>query len=393
MYAITEFLSNSFLCLLVCISIGYVVGRFSVKKFMLGNALGTLIAGIVISYLGGVVDIHQKQFYFSLYIFAIGYANGDNVSKMFNINALKGVFLAIIMLLVSCITLFMIEKYFQTSKGLLVGIAAGGLTQSTILETASDALSGVAGNMTAAQLNIFNADVVTGFSISYVIGVFAVIIWCVICVEVIFGRKIGDEAQKINEHHGADGKLSQHIHVSVSDGIFVLCNGLIIGCLLGFLHITIYGVTIKLGSIGCLLAGLWFGWFNVKHPTKLFIPEQAIRLLRGFCFSAFLAVVSISSGRAAIDELLNNGWHILLPSVIIALVPLIICTFIAYFIFRYKNIALLSGALAGIRLDNSTVGMLTVKAGNNVPMLSFTIAYICSNILLSLLGPIIIMWW
>jgi aspartate-alanine antiporter len=167
--------------------------------------------------------------------------------------------------------------------------------------------------------------------------------------------------------------------------------GIVVGLLLGQLNARIAGVSLTLGSGGgVLLSGLVFGWMRSKEPIFGALPAPASQLLRDFGLAAFVTVVGLNSGLTAFNTLKERGISIFLAGVIVTVVPLIATMLFGRYVLRYKNSAILAGALAGSRSANPAFGEVLASAGNTVPTVPFAITYAIANVLLTLLGPLIV---
>lgn len=383
-----ELFVSRVLCLFVSISFGYMIGKVKFFGFNFGTTLGTLFIAMLVSYFGGIIDPHGEPILYSMFLFSVGYDGGENLPRVFNKAAIRSIFLSIIVMLSAFVTLAICAKLFHLSKGMVVGIAAGSLTQSAIIQSSSDTLATVINNYKAFDLHQYNIDVAEGFSVSYFFGLTTAIIWCGLLVEFIFRRKLSDEGRLVGVTLGNPYSKK---HSSPKNSLLVLCNGIIVGTILSFISFNIFGVTIKLGITGCLISGLIFGWINHKHPSRLVIDKHSIRLTQDFGLAGFIAAIGVSTGKQVIHSLASNGYEVILISILVAIVPLIVATFFGYFILREKNLALLSGAIAGARTASPASGVVISKAGNNAPMQSFMVPFLLSSILLTFLGPIIIL--
>jgi putative transport protein len=83
---------------------------------------------------------------------------------------------------------------FHLDKGLAAGIAAGGLTQSAIIGTASDAIGKF--GLAADEVRRLQGNVAIGYAVTYVFGSFGAILICANFLPWFMGRKIRDDAVK-----------------------------------------------------------------------------------------------------------------------------------------------------------------------------------------------------
>ncbi|GAB7535187.1 aspartate-alanine antiporter [Burkholderia sp. 3C] len=167
--------------------------------------------------------------------------------------------------------------------------------------------------------------------------------------------------------------------------------GLVVGLLLGLIVANVGGVPLTLGSGGgCLLAGLLFGWMRGKHPMYGVMPSAASRLLQDFGLAVFVAVVGLNSGLRAVATVKESGVTIFLLGVFVTLFPLLLTMLFGRYVLRYRNAAILAGALSGSRSANPAFGGILDKAESAVPTVPFAITYAVANVLLTLLGPLVV---
>jgi putative transport protein len=56
-----------------------------------------------------------------------------------------------------------------------------------------------------------------------------------------------------------------------------------------------------------------------------------------------------------------------------------------------RNPVVLRGALCGCQASTPALNVVTLAAGNNAPVLGYTVPYTFANILLRLAGPVVVM--
>lgn len=385
MNLITSILSaNPLLCLFLSVTLGYLLGKIRVKSFVVGGTIGSLVVAIGISCIGGTIHREFGELFLALFLFAVGYEGGESITLLFNRSAIKHIFMAILMAVVGGLSILLVAKLFHLSKGMAVGVAAGALTQSAIIGSANDVLQ----NMSAANLAQYNADVSEGYSVGYFFGVVGSIVWCITVLEFVMKRKI------FRDSH-LPGAVPKKAEASPHNNhaVLVLSAGLTLGFIIGLIKIQFFGIRIDIGVIGCLISGLFFGWLQHRKVTVLRLREHSLSLLRDYGLLTFMATVGLGSGNRMLHGLLNNGLDIVGASIIVSLLPFAICTFIGIYIMKYKNVAILAGALAGSHCSNSTAAVIMQRAGvaSSVPMQPFIISFVISSILLTFIGPIIVM--
>lgn len=180
--------------LFLSLSLGYLIGGIRIGKFQLGGVAGSLLVAVALSVFGVTVDAGVKAVLFALFIYAVGFESGPQFFRSLGVKTLREIFLALFIAVAGLITVVVLAKVFHLDKGLAAGLAAGGLTQSAIMGTASDALAQL--GVSPEELSRLQGNVTIGYAVTYIFGSLGAIIICVNILPKIMGRDIGDDAIK-----------------------------------------------------------------------------------------------------------------------------------------------------------------------------------------------------
>lgn len=166
--------------------------------------------------------------------------------------------------------------------------------------------------------------------------------------------------------------------------------GLGLGTLLGLAAVTIGGVAVTLGSGGgALVAGLVIGWWNARSPRHAAMPAPAGRVLWDLGLALFCAVVGLSAGPQAYAALQSTGLLVLGCGALVTFIPLIVGLFFGRFVLGLPTIILV-GSLAGSQTQDAAMLAASDVAGSTLPVLGFTVPYAIANVLLTALGPLVV---
>lgn len=194
-----------FITLFLSIGIGYFLGKFKVGKFQLGGIAGTLIVGVILGQVGGIhINEEIKDVFFALFIFMVGYLGGPQFFASLKPSAIKYLIAAFGMTLLGLLTVIGLALWSGLDAGLAAGLAAGGLTQSAIIGTASNAIDqlGLAANVAKDM----KTNVAVGYSITYIFGSIGPILMVSI-VAIVMKWDIRQEAIKLAIKMGGSGEL------------------------------------------------------------------------------------------------------------------------------------------------------------------------------------------
>lgn len=169
--------------------------------------------------------------------------------------------------------------------------------------------------------------------------------------------------------------------------------GILIGGLIGIPALKIGSVGLSLStSGGALIMGLIFGYLHDRRPVVGRIPKSAIWFLSNVGLAAFVAVVGINAGPQFVAGLKQSGISFFLAGAIVTLIPLIVGIFLGKYVFKW-NAAFTLGACAGAMTTTASIGAICEKGKSNAPVLAYTIPYAVGNILLTIWGSLVVIFF
>ncbi len=166
--------SSPLLILFITIALGYFIGKFRVKTFVLGGIAGSLIMGVVIGQLGVKISPTIGSIFFALFIYAVGYQGGPQFFRSLNRRTLVQLISATITCVLGLLCVMVAAWYYHLDRGTAAGLAAGGLTQSAMIGTASGAIAKL--GISAAQIKAMQSNVAVGYAVCYIFGSFGPIL-------------------------------------------------------------------------------------------------------------------------------------------------------------------------------------------------------------------------
>lgn len=180
--------------LFISIAIGFSIGKFQIGSFQFGGVAGSLLVAVLLSLFGVSIDNGVKAVLFALFIYAVGFESGPQFFRSLSRSSIKEVLLALFMAISGLMTIWLMAKCFNLDKGMAAGLAAGGMTQSAIIGTASDALAGL--DLPLIEIQRLQANVAIGYAVTYVFGSLGAIIICANILPKFMRREIRDDALK-----------------------------------------------------------------------------------------------------------------------------------------------------------------------------------------------------
>ena len=182
--------------LFLAIAIGTIVGRIRFRGFTIGATACTLIAAVVLGQIGDfVIPSLLKSIFFSLFVFTIGYRSGPEFFASLNLRTLNQVVLALTIGVTGLVIVLAFSFFLKFDPGTAAGLAAGSLTQSSMMGTASGALAqlGLPDNVLQQQ----QANIAAGYAVTYILGYILVLLYVPLVAPRLMGINLKQEAMKL----------------------------------------------------------------------------------------------------------------------------------------------------------------------------------------------------
>ena len=181
--------------LFITISLGYFIGKFRIKTFVLGGIAGSLIMGVIIGQIGIKMPSAIGTIFFALFIYAVGYQGGPQFFRSLNRETGVQLVSATITCVLGLLCVLIAAWLFQLDRGTAAGLAAGGLTQSALIGTASGAIAKL--GLSAQATQVMQANIAVGYAVCYIFGSFGPIIILASIIPGIMKWDLREEAKKL----------------------------------------------------------------------------------------------------------------------------------------------------------------------------------------------------
>ncbi|MBR0827565.1 transporter [Bradyrhizobium manausense] len=197
--------------LLLAVAIGTILGRIKIHGFAIGVTACILIVSVLIGQFGGFTfPPILRAILFSLFVFTIGYRSGPEFFASLSIRTLAQVAMALVMGGTGLLIVLAFAFSFKLDPGTASGIAAGALTQSSVIGTASGAL---------AQLNLPNdvlkqqeANIAAGYAVTYVLGYILTLLFVPFVAPKLMRIDLKAEAKKLEaELSGGEAPQTENL--------------------------------------------------------------------------------------------------------------------------------------------------------------------------------------
>ena len=155
--------------LLSAIALGTILGRVKGRGFSFGTTACTLIVAVLIGQLGSFTfPSVLRVVLFSLFVFTIGYRSGPEFFASLSMRTLAQVALALVLGGTGLAIVLIFAFAFGLDPGTASGLAAGALTQSSVIGTASGALNQL--GLPKAALEQQEANIAAGYAVDPILS-------------------------------------------------------------------------------------------------------------------------------------------------------------------------------------------------------------------------------
>ena len=182
--------------LLLAIALGTFLGRLRIAGFSIGATACTLIVAVMLGQLGNfVIPPLFKSIFFSLFVFTIGYKSGPEFFASLSIRTLSQVGVAMVVAFTGLAIVLAFAFAFHLDSGTAAGLAAGSLTQSSVIGTASGALAQL--DLPDDVVRQQQANIAAGYAVTYILGYILTLLFVPFAAPWLMGVDLKKEAAEL----------------------------------------------------------------------------------------------------------------------------------------------------------------------------------------------------
>ena len=357
-------------CVFAIATIGYALGRITIKGVSLGTA-GVFIIALVFGclfyddlsanlpdYTTNALKIVENMGLI-LFVSSVGFIAGpkffSNMKKNFTSYVLLGLIIIITggLAAFGCIYIgkIMGETDMQKLSAIVSGLFAGALTSTPAFSAAKASVA----SPEMEQL------VSVGYGIAYIFGVIGVVLFVQLMPKIL-KINIDEERAKLVAAQGADSAKRKVIKLVELDdfGIAPFAIAAVIGIFIGMIKIPLSskgldGTTFSLTTTGgCLLSALVFGHFGRIGRVSIMPSVTTLKVFRELGLMLFLIGAGISGGARFVQEFKIDYF---VYGVVMTIIPMIVGFVFAKYILKISVLNIL-GSITGGMTSTPALGTL-----------------------------------
>ncbi|MCH5283334.1 MAG: permease [Treponema sp.] len=357
-------------------SLGYLLGRITVKGVSLGTAGVFIIALLFGCFFYSILERNTKGYTSSalkivenlglvLFVTSVGFIAGpnffSNLKKNFKSYILLGVLIIVVggLSCAACIVFdIKLGRAPQEAAAMLVGLLSGSLTSTP-------AFSAAKATVATAELE---SIVAVGHGIAYIYGVIGVVLFVQIVPKIIGANMEEERSHLVAADAGSkkvyNGKLIEmdaygFMPFALAAVVGILVGGIDWGKMIGtVLRHPEWSFTLTTTG-GCLFVSLIFGHFAHVGPVDITPLNITLKEFRELGLMLFLIGAGIAGGASFVKYF---EWVYFIYGIIMTTVPLIVGYFFARYVLKLSLLNNL-GSITGGMTSTPALGTLIATSG------------------------------
>lgn len=384
--------ANSLLIISLVIAVGLTLSKIKMGRVNLG-VTWILFAGIAVGQLGLSIDATTahfvKEFGLILFIYSIGIEVGPKFFAAFKSGGLLLNGLAAGIVLLGCLTAFVMQRLSGTEPAAMIGVLYGAVTNTPGLGAAQQAYS----DLGAGSSPLF----AQGYAVAYPLGVIGIIL-SITLLRSLFRINLERE-NELYQRNAARNGIELQRELDAKQGpkthqpnLFFIFIGIMLGVVLGVLPIHIPGmsVPVRIGLAGGpLIVSILLTYFGPRLHINTYTTESANLMLRQVGISLFMAVVGIGAGQGFLQTIADGGYMWVLYGVVITMVPCLVIGAIARWLCKLSYFTI-AGMISGACTDPPALAYSNDICGGSQASIAYTTVYPLSMFLRVLAAQIMV---
>lgn len=172
--------------------------------------------------------------------------------------------------------------------------------------------------------------------------------------------------------------------------IAIYAGGIVLGLLIGGVHIMPFGIDLSLGAAGgLLLSGVLLAWLRQVTPLGANVPRAARELVRDLGVLLFVGETGIVAGMALQAGLDVSVWRVLTAGLLVTVLPVLAALALGVRFFKLRAVDVW-GSISGGMTSSAALNSIKRAADSNEPAVSYAAAYAVATIFVTVAGQVVI---
>ncbi len=383
-------------------TVGYLIGRITVKGVSLGTAgvfiIALLYGCFCYSNLGENLMLEGTTYVKNalkvienigliLFVTSVGFIAGPNFFGNFKKNFKSYVLLALVVIIaggLACGGCILIDKGVsgdptENIAAMLVGLLSGALTSTPAFSAAKATVASRANGEVLEDL------VTVGHGIAYLFGVIGVVLFVQLVPKFMKADMKKEREQLIAADSEGSKKKPKGKLIEMDEfGFMPFALASILGIFIGSIKFGNFSLTT---TGGCLLVSLLFGHFGNFGKVNIMPKESTLKVFREFGLMMFLIGAGVAGGASFVEHFKAVYF---LYGIIMTIVPMIVGFFFAKYVLKLSLLNNL-GSITGGMTSTPALGTLISTAGTENVASAYAATYPVALIAVVIISQVLLM--
>ena len=383
-------------------TVGYLIGRITVKGVSLGTAgvfiIALLYGCFCYSNLGENLMLEGTTYVKNalkvienigliLFVTSVGFIAGPNFFGNFKKNFKSYVLLALVVIIaggLACGGFILIDKGVsgdptENIAAMLVGLLSGALTSTPAFSAAKATVASRANGEVLEDL------VTVGHGIAYLFGVIGVVLFVQLVPKFMKADMKKEREQLIAADSEGSKKKPKGKLIEMDEfGFMPFALASILGIFIGSIKFGNFSLTT---TGGCLLVSLLFGHFGNFGKVNIMPKESTLKVFREFGLMMFLIGAGVAGGASFVEHFKAVYF---LYGIIMTIVPMIVGFFFAKYVLKLSLLNNL-GSITGGMTSTPALGTLISTAGTENVASAYAATYPVALIAVVIISQVLLM--
>ena len=208
--------------------------------------------------------------------------------------------------------------------------------------------------------------------------------------------QVGDYLQVVGDKEGIDAiakLVGNKASALDKPNLLPIFLGIAIGVVFGCIPISLPGIPqpIKLGLAGGpLIIAILISCFGPRAHITTYTTQSANMMIREIGISFFLAAVGLGAGQTFVSSLMAGGWWWILYGAIITIVPVLVISLLARYVFKL-NFYQICGLIAGGTTNPPVLAFAQNAYGSKYVSVNYATVYPLSMFMRVLVAQVMIL--
>ncbi|MCA8916885.1 MAG: hypothetical protein KDB90_15940 [Planctomycetes bacterium] len=177
---------------------------------------------------------------------------------------------------------------------------------------------------------------------------------------------------------------------SQTTDIAIYAGGILLGLLLGSIHLRPLGLDFSMGQAGGLLiVGVVLSWARQFSGFTANVPRAARHLVRDLGVLLFVGETGLAAGHALHDGMSFILWQVIVAGALVTMLPVLMSLTLGRFLLKLRPVDVW-GSVCGGMTSSAALGAVKRASDSNEPAVSYAAAFAVASVIVTVAGQVVI---